>query len=540
MNMFDLVGGVVVASVLCAAPVARAQSVTNLYMSNCANCHGENGSGGGAGTQSLLRPEVRGLKGPTDRAFFDAVRNGIAETAMPAYGGEKGPLSDAQVWALVNHVRELQEAGRRKQEKAPHCRAVDGVIESAHAKYRIETVVKDGLSVPWAVDFLPPKDDAKKGDINAYAMLITERAGALRVFENGKLSEPVSGLPKVFLRGQSGLMDVCVDPEYAKNGWVYLSYSEPAPEGGPKNAGMTTIARGKLMRGEVGGGGWKWSEMQTLWRPKTEHYVSGDIHFGSRIVVMAPNADGPDKGKQYLYFCIGERGRGEMAQDITRPNGRVHRIFTDGTIPSDNPFVSEADKAKGWYASTWSYGHRNPQGMVMDAKGRLWDTEHGPRGGDELNLVLKGRNYGWPLVTFGINYNDTPWNVPWPDVAAMNEKKGKDGAAPKDGGIMSKSIAMPALVWLPSIAACGLATADAGPAGEAFPTWRGDLFAGGLAGQIVERVRVSDGSGEASVVEREDIIRDMGRVRDVFCGPDGAIYVALNDPDRIVRVSPVK
>ncbi len=524
-----------VAGLLATGSIAQAQSVTSLYTNNCVTCHADDGSGGGAGTQSLLRPEAHGLKGPTDRAFFEAIRNGLEGTAMPAYGGDKGPLSDAQVWGLVNRVRELQERGRRAQEKAPHKRAVDGVITSQHGKYRIETVVSEGLDTPWGVDFLPPVNPAQKDDISAYAMLITEKSGGLRVYANGTLSKPVTGLPKVYSRGQGGLMDVCVDPDYASNRWIYLSYSEPGPEGAAKNAGMTTIVRGKLVA--AADGGWMWTDMQTLWRPKTEHYVSGDVHFGNRIVIDKPIADGPDKGKRHLYFCIGERGRADTAQDMVRPNGKVHRIFTDGTVPGDNPFADAASQAKGIYASTWSYGHRNPQGLVMDAKGRLWDTEHGPRGGDELNLVQKGRNFGWPLVTAGINYNDTIWGVPWPDVAAMNEKN-----APAGGGVLSKNIAMPAYVWTPSIAACGLAVAEGGAAGEAFPQWKGDLFAGGLAGQVVERLRMSEASaaGEATVLEREEIIRGMGRVRDVFCGPDGAIYVALNDPDRVVRVSGVK
>lgn len=512
-----------------------AQSATKLYQTNCVNCHAEDGSGAGAGTQSLLRPEARGLNGPSDRKFFEAIRNGVPDTAMGAFGGPNGPLNDAEVWSLVVHVRELQERARREQEPAPHKRAEKGVIASQHAKYRIETVVERGVRTPWAVDWLPPKNRASSGDISSYAMLITERSGALRVQTGGKLSEPVKGVPEVFAMGQGGLMDVCVDPDYAENGWVYLSYSDPTPEGAPQSTSMTAIVRGKLERV---GDTWSFTDMQTLWKSQLKHYQTGPLHFGSRIVISEPINEGPDKGRRYLYFCLGERGRGDLSQDLKRPNGKVHRIFTDGTVPVDNPFKDSAEA----YATAWSFGHRNPQGMVMDDKGRLWVTEHGPRGGDELNLVLKGKNYGWPLVTFGINYNDMPWNTPWPDVATSPFGSQRDRQAFRSTAaeVEGRNIEMPVYVWLPSIAACGLSVGAGGPAGEAFPGWKGDLFAGGLAGEVVERIRVSNGDGEVRVLEREEVVRGMGRVRDVVTGPEGAIYVVLNGPDKVVRLSPVK
>jgi glucose/arabinose dehydrogenase len=204
-----------------------------------------------------------------------------------------------------------------------------------------------------------------------------------------------------------------------------------------------------------------------------------------------------------------------MSQDRTRPNGKVHRLWDDGKVPTDNPFVGESNA----YPSIWSFGHRNPQGLVFDLDGNLWDTEHAPRGGDELNLVEKGANYGWPLVSFGINYNDTAFRTPWADI--------------EGGQAASADIRMPAWRWLPSIGACGMATYKA-PASGGFPKWNGDILAGGLSGSNVDRLRVKDGK----LVEREEILFGKGRVRDVICGPDGNIWVTLESPGRIVKISP--
>ena len=214
-----------------------------------------------------------------------------------------------------------------------------------------------------------------------------------------------------------------------------------------------------------------------------------------------------------MYFCIGERGSGAHAQDLARPNGKVHRLFDDGQVPDDNPFVGNPDAVK----SIWSYGHRNPQGLVFDLDGKLWDTEHGPRGGDELNLIQKGGNYGWPIVAFSIDYSGQALTTPWT----------ADGKAPPPDGA---TIVMPVDRWLPSIGACGLDVVR----GDSFPAWKGDLVAGGLSGANVDRIRIKDGKS----VEREELIHGMGRVRDVVTAPDGTIYVVLNDPDHVIRMVP--
>lgn len=499
------VGGVVVSAfVMLAGADALAQGVQSLWASNCMNCHGDRGQGGGAGTRTLLddRFGVEGGGGGGsgagmryDRLFFDAIKLGQEEQGMPAFGQT---LSDPQIWALVNYIRELQAVDRRRRVGSP--READGVYRTARHAYRIETVVDRGLEVPWSVEFLP---DGR--------MLVSDRPGRLRIHSTGRpggrLSDPVRGTPPVRNQGQGGLMDIALHPEYASNGWVYLSYAEPLDEPGGRNRGMTTIVRGKiaLPASASGAGTPEWVEQQTIFRANPDHFVTGDVHFGCRIVF-------DPRDSSILYFAIGERGRMEMAQDLSRPNGKIHRVHDDGRIPADNPFVGVTDA----YESIWTFGNRNPQGLVFDLDGRLWDTEHAPRGGDEINLIEKGRNYGWPIVSFGINYNGAPFVTPWPDTAGP-------AAAGKD-------IAMPADRWLPSIGACGL---DVSPGG-AFPDWRGDLLAGGLSGANIDRVRLRDGT----LVEREEIFHGHGRVRDVRCAPDGTVYVVLNDPDKVVRLVP--
>lgn len=473
---------------LLATPVF-AQGVEQLWTNNCVSCHGKNAQGGGAGTRTLLTKEL--MSQDLDRRFFDSIKAGVPDMGMPAFGET---LSNAQMWGLVNHIRALQHNANREAGNVP--KEKKGVYESSLAKYKLETVIDSGLDTPWSVDFLPTGD-----------FLVTERPGTLRIFHEGKLSEPVSDIPKVFSRGQGGLMDVAVDPQYDKNGWIYIAFSD---QNDKTPGSFTKLVRGKL---KAERGGFAFVDQKTIFEAKPEHYSGSAIHFGCRIVF-------DPKDPTLLYFCIGERGNGVRAQDLSFPNGKVYRIKTDGSIPADNPFAKQA----GAYGQIWSFGHRNPQGMCFDLDGNLWETEHGPRGGDELNLIQKGRNYGWPLVSFGIEYSGAPHSAPWPDLVP----EAKD-----------KNIVMPTYRWLPSCAACGLDVVRPGKKGEAFPQWKGDLVAGGLAGNNVDRIRVKvNADGSSSLVEREEILLGKGRVRDVVCGPDGSIYVVLNDPHKVVRIVP--
>ncbi|MGV3617389.1 MAG: PQQ-dependent sugar dehydrogenase [Fimbriimonas sp.] len=443
----------------------RAVNVTRLYNDTCAKCHGENGQGGGGGTKSLLNRDKFDQK--WDRPFFDAIKNGVPDFGMEAYGGT---LSDPEIWALVVHIRELQAGALRRESGSPKPDE-SGVYKGQHHDFKVEDVLTSGLSTPWGIDWL--KDGR---------MLVTNRPGSLLVVKDGKTTS-VEGLPKSVEYGQGGLMDVAVHP---RNGWIYLGFAEPAESGG---GAQTKIVRGKIA---FAGDKATWTDTQTIYQAPAESYTRAGVHFGTRIVF--------DKG--FVYFAIGERGGMMAAQDPKTSIGKIFRVTEDGKIPADNPFGN----------AVWSLGHRNPQGLTMDLNGNLWDTEHGPRGGDEVNLITKGANYGWPTHAFSINYNDSPFVTPWP----------------KEG----EKINLPAFRWLPSIGASGLDVAR----GNAFPKWKGDLLAGGLAGANLDRLRMKDGK----LVEREELLHGLGRVREVAVGPDGNVYVALNGPDKIIRLVPAK
>jgi glucose/arabinose dehydrogenase len=330
-----------------------------------------------------------------------------------------------------------------------------------------------GLREPWGIDFIA--DDTA---------LVTEKRGRLwQVTSDSKVE--IKGIPDSVDRGQGGLLDVATDPDYAENGWVYLSFSHA--DANARKKLMTKIVRGKIQDGQ-------WTEEQTLFQAKAEDYMDSGHHFGSRITF--------DK-QGHLFFGIGDRGTMDMAQDLTKPNGKIHRIMHDGSIPKDNPFVV----TEGAYPSIYSYGNRNPQGNIIHPEtGLLWETEHGPKGGDELNVIKPGVNYGWPKISYGINYSGT---VLTPHTALPG-------------------MAQPVSQWTPSIAVCGLDVYT----GDLFPEWKGRLLVGALAYQTVRLVEVN---GE-NYVSEQTLIQDKGRVRDVTTGPDGAIYVAL--PSKVVRITP--
>lgn len=455
----------------------QAVRVDRVYAENCAKCHGDVGQGGGGGTRTLLTRELFEQK--HDKPFFDAIKNGVPHMGMEAYGET---LSDPEIWGLVVYIRELQGRALRAEFGSPKPNA-SGVFKGQRQDYRVETVVSEGqgLRTPWGVDWLP---DGR--------FLVTNRPGSMHLVKDGKVGPAIEGTPRVIELGQGGLMDVAVHPDYAQNGWIYLAFTDPGAEGG--RTGQTKIVRGKL---QFSGDGARWTDQQTIFQAPAESYTGAGVHFGSRIVF---------DGKGHVFFAIGERGGMIASQDPKTSVGKIFRVNEDGTLPKDNPFAGQPGVA----GAVWSVGHRNPQGLVMDLNGGLWDTEHGPRGGDEVNLIQKGANYGWPTHAFSINYNGAPLATPWP-------KQGEN-------------IALPAFRWMPSIGASGLDVVR----GNAFPQWRGDLVAGGLSGQNVDRIRVSGGS----LVEREELIHGMGRVRDVATAPDGTIYVVLNGPDKIIRLVP--
>jgi glucose/arabinose dehydrogenase len=365
--------------------------------------------------------------------------------------------------------------------------AQDGPQRSAKHDFRVVTVA-DGLQVPWGMAWLPNGD-----------MLVTERAGRLRIVRGGKLvATPIAGVPSVRTGGQGGLLDVAVHPNFAQNKLVYLSYAKASPDGAQ---GTTAVSRGRLENDQL-------VDVQEIFEAKV--WSNGRGHHGSRIVF---------DGKGYMFISLGDRQvppRGELdkhpAQLLTTHHGKVIRLHDDGRVPTDNPFVN----TPGALPEIWSYGHRNVQGLAYDAAtGNLWADEHGPQGGDELNLVQPGKNYGWPVIGFGVNYGSG---------AAIHSGTAKEG------------MEQPVNVWVPSIGISGLMLYT----GDKFPEWKGNIFVGGLAGQRLVRVTMNG----TRALSTELMLERMGRIRDVRQGPDGFVYVAFEDqggtnPTKIVRLEPI-
>lgn len=439
-----------------------------LYKLHCLSCHGADLKGGLG--NSLLDKSAWKVIG-ADLSFLEYVREGNIEMGMPPY---KEVLSDPEIRSLEIYIDELRQITEREsigalvEEEA-------GVYSAGGYKFRVETVVED-LKIPWSIAFLP------KG-----GALIAERPGALKKWESGELVT-VQGTPSVVAKGQGGLLEVALHPEYSKNGWVYLGFSVGA--NGDTKSIMTKIVRGRIS-------GDRWIDEEVIFEVPQEYHRSSGVHFGTRFVFQ----DG------YLFFGIGDRGAQEQAQDLSRPNGKIHRIHDDGRIPKDNPFLQK----EGAYPSIWTYGNRNPQGLdAHPVTGEIWESEHGPRGGDEINVIRKGLNYGWPVITYGMNYNGKP----------ITEKTAAPG------------MEQPVHYWTPSIAVCGIDFYE----GDVFPDWKNDLLVGGLRSEELHRIELS---GDERV-EHEIIVKGEGRVRDVASGPDGLIYLVLNGPDRIARLVPAE
>ena len=347
------------------------------------------------------------------------------------------------------------------------------IVKTEKVSFQVETYA-DGFEIPWGMAFLPDN-----------RMMVTDRIGDLWIVEkDGKDKVKVSGeIPNVRSKGQGGMLDVAVHPDFNTNSYIYLSYSDYS-----ENKSHTSLIRAKLVNNSL-------VNSQIIFRPEEKFFTKRSLHFGSRIIF-------DDKG--FIFFCIGDRGDRDLAQNLDMPNGKIYRIRDDGTVPIDNPFYY----TKGAIKSIWSYGHRNPQGLAIHPSTRqLWEAEHGPRGGDEVNIILKGHNYGWPVITYGKNYSGTI-------ISKLTHHEGMD---------------QPVFHWTPSIAVCGIAFYD----GSQFPEWKNNLLATSLKYERLHRVEL-DGM---NMVKDEIIFEAESRVRDVEVGPDGIIYVALEDPGRIVKLT---
>ncbi len=341
------------------------------------------------------------------------------------------------------------------------CAQKDTTIKDPATVFDYEIVVGD-MQIPWGMTFLPDG-----------SMLITEKSGELIHFKGGQ-KQLITGVPEVYQQGQGGLLDIALHPNYSQNGWIYLTYSSSEGEG---EGGHTALMRAKLSGNRL-------TDQKVLYKA-TPNTTKGQ-HFGSRITF---------DNNGYLYFSIGERGEKDInPQDITRDGGKIYRLNDDGSIPSDNPFVDKPNAKEAIY----SYGHRNPQGMILHPEtGEVWIHEHGPMGGDEINVIKKGANYGWPVVTHGIDYSGLP---------ISDESSRPD-------------MEDPIYFWVPSIAPSGMVYVTS----NKYPHLKGNLLVGSLKFQYLEHL-VLDGK---KVIKREKLLKDIGRLRNVIQGPDGFIYVGV-------------
>lgn len=449
----------------------RTGTIAQTYTTLCANCHGQKMEGGQA--PSML--DDVWVHGGDDESLARSIRNGFPEKGMPAWGAA---IPEKEVRAMVVYMHEVRAAFKR--DNTTFVKPAESVAAQTelHA-YELNTWVGE-LREPWSLAFLPGN-----------RALVTEKTGKLFLIENGQRNaDPITGVPAVDTGSQAGLFDVVPHPDYARNGWIYFAFSDPQMNAAGRSVSLTKIIRGKLKDGAL-------VDQQPIFQAPVEMYPNaGGVHFGGRIAFDRAG---------FLYFTIGERGRGENAQNLSVAMGKVHRVHDDGRVPADNPFVKEPNALP----TIWSYGHRNPQGLAFHpVTGELYDAEHGPRGGDELNLVRPKLNYGWPVITYGMNYNGT----------AMVDITAKEG------------MEQPVTYWVPSIAVCGINFYT----GDLFPKWKNQLFVASLAAQELRRVEVQGGK----VAKQEIIFKNIGRVRHVIGGPDGALYVLL--PERIARLAPAK
>jgi len=445
-----------------------------IFATNCVSCHGVDLAGGRAKTLF----DERIFSERSDEELVQIIQQGLPEVGMPPFSSV---LTVEQTRQLLVFLR---DGAARLAESPPFVPSPDGiVIGSARQTFEIELLV-GGLDVPWALDFL---SDGR--------MLVTERTGFLRIIDadGNLLPEPVSGMPEAYVVQDGGYLDVAVDPDYKDNGWIYLSYVEVMPghvmpeepvldsRGRPVNPPMNTV----FIRGRINDQN-EWIDEQVLFRAQDDMYTTSGAHFGSRFLF-------DDNGR--LFFSLGDRGEPDHAQDLSSPNGKIHRIYTDGSVPEDNPFVG----TEGAMPSIWSYGHRNPQGLAWDPDtGLMWESEHGPTGGDEINIVEPGKNYGWAVISNGLQPGIETSSAP-----GMEE---------------------PIVHYTPTIAPSGISFL--GVDRDMYPQWSRSLFVSGLAGQQLRRLEV-DGR---DVVGQEVLFNQFGRTREVMQGPDGYIYALIQNP----------
>jgi aldose sugar dehydrogenase len=435
-------------------------STAGRYRQYCGGCHGND-------MATFVNHQWK--FGKTRSAIFKAIKYGYPETGMPAFDVT---FSDKQTYELTDYMLKGIAVATTKKADAKNNA---GVFETDLLRIKIDTVAKIG-DVPWCIAFLPGGD-----------LLVTERGGDLYRIGTDKNRQKINGVPQVKAQGQGGLLDILPHPNFSVNQIVYLSYSKP--EDGNPGKSTTAVMQAKLDGNTL-------QEQHDIFVAKP--YSSTQHHYGGRMVF--------DKNG-YLFVSVGERGNEKQnPQTLANDLGKIHRLKDDGSIPADNPFVSSKKSSPSIYC----YGNRNPQGLaVHPSTGAVWESEHGPMGGDEINLIEAGKNYGWPVITYGINYNGTP----------ITDKTSMPG------------MEQPLHFWVPSIAPSGLAFVQ----GDKYKAWEGNVLSGSLKFHWLSRCKT-----EGTVLSSEEsMLKDIGRMRDVKMGPDGYIYITVESPGYVLRLLPV-
>ena len=439
-----------------------------LYQTYCAACHGVNMEG----AQHAPLRKMEWMHGRDRLRMFRTLMYGIPNTDMIPWSQV---FSEEQGYALTDYIIESQDTPPEQ------IRSLPTQVQTQDYLVDVESLVIEGFnSSPWGIEFI---DESRA--------LLTERRGGLRWMVDGKLDpETITGIPLTTQYGDSGMCDIALHPDYANNGWVYISYVHPMGDGTTKDTpAMTRVVRGRVKDH-------LWVDQEDIFRlPDSLHFALG-TRWGSRMLF---DKDG------YLYLSIGDIGRNDEVQQINKPAGKLYRIFPDGSIPPDNPYAGHPDAIE----QIFTIGNRNIQGLAQHpVTGALWGTEHGPMGGDELNILENGKNYGWPVISYGINYDGT-------NVATGTHKEGME---------------QPVRFWKPSPALCALEFYT----GDLFPKWKNSAFIGALAFEEVKRLNL----GKSRVISEEVFFKNFGRVRDIKTGPEGALYLVLNNPHAVVRLTP--
>lgn len=433
------------------------------FKTYCSSCHGDNAE---------VFVDRQWKHGNTKTEIVKSITEGYPDNGMPTWGQA---LKPQEISDLADYIVNAIERGKQFEFKD---RPVSNIFEYEGIKVRLDTMAF-GIKNPWGITFLPNGD-----------MIFTDRDGGLyKVDKTTKVKTPITGVPKVVAQGQGGLLDVELHPEFEKNQYIYLSYSK----GKDSTGGLwstTAVMRAKLAGNVL-------TEAKDIF--VAQPYLKTRHHYGSRLEF--------DK-HGYLYVSVGDRGQHQplFPQKLDNDCGKMHRILDDGGIPADNPFV----KTEGAHASIWSYGHRNPQGIALNpANNILWESEHGPRGGDEINIPEKGKNYGWPSISYGINYDGTI-------LTPLTKKDGME---------------QPLHYWVPSIGPSGMLFVNS----DRYKDWKGQVLVGSLRFKYLNLCKLQGNK----VVKEEVLFKNIGRLRAVEMDRDGFLYIAVEEPGFIYKVVPL-